>query len=206
MTVRTWVLARHRALGGWAWASAALSGIGLAATGLAVGLWLGRVGVYRAIPWLVLLGWVLAIAGLGAGWWLGRRLRAALVPERLAGAVEWGGGLRRGRVSAFATGTIRGSTALVEVADRALAVWLATHGAGALAPVVRRVRRDTSLAALVCAIGLGALASGGPTASDSRAAFWRPMATIARARGPVTVEADRLTVRRGETVAVVVRR
>ncbi|MEX0692504.1 MAG: hypothetical protein WD934_10180 [Gemmatimonadales bacterium] len=204
MSVRTWVLARRRALGGWAVAAAFLSGLGLAAFGLAVGLWLGRAEVYRAAPALVVLGWALALAGLGLAYAWGRRLWHALAPERLATAVETTGGLRDGRVGAFATGQLRGSPTLAEYADREVSGWLVAHGAGALRPTVRRLHRQTSVAAMVFVAGVVTFAMGGPGVSDGRAAFWQPVRTIARARGPVTLDADRLVVRRGDTVAIVV--
>lgn len=183
---------------------AALVTSGLMALALGVGVWLGRLGVYGRVPEAMLGGWLLVAGALSAGVWLGVRAARRVRAGALAGELERAGGLRRGAVGGFADpDAASGSPGLVAAADRRMAGWLVEHGAAAFAPVRRRHGRALWRGAAVAAGGIALFASADP--AHRHAGFWTPLASIARARGPVLVAASREAVQRGDSVTVTVR-
>ncbi|MGD2135350.1 MAG: hypothetical protein PVF27_04280 [Gemmatimonadales bacterium] len=176
---------------------------GAALAALAVGQLLGGAGLYGHIPIAVWLGWIGAAVGVVWAVRWGNRRRRDVAVDRLARAVERGGGQRRGAVAGPAAWeATTGSAALASLADRRASAWLAREGTRALGAVVRRSRRRLTDGATVFVAGtllfLGATLVGGD------GGFWRPVAVTLRARGPVSLVVDRTHVGRGEQVTAVV--
>ncbi len=187
-------LARHEAGAGLLFAT------GLVLTALAAGVALARLGVYRVHPVAVLGGWALVVGAVGvAVMWFRRRRRADA--RGVATLVERAGGLRRGSVAGAATGHRQGSPSLAALADARVARWLGQHGHAALGGARRERRRALGWSAAVV-LGGGVLFAVSSPGARSGADFWRPLAALARAGGPVTLSVDRADVRRGERVTV----
>ena len=201
---RRWLEDRRREL--WrrkAGASVALN-VGLVLIVLAVGVTLGRVGIYQSAPVLVLGAW---LAALAAAAWGVRQLwvhRTRLAVAALAREVEHRGGARLGLVAGAAAGPpAGGSRSLAAAADRRVAAWLADHGMDALAGARAEARRSLLAGGLVLAAGTSLLIVSQP-GSARGAELWHPLAVLTRGRGPVELSVDRDEVRRGESVNVTV--
>ncbi len=176
--------------------------LGLVLLMLALGVVLGRLGAYQRVPAAVLLGWLAVGAALvwGLWWWRGRKLRLEVM--RLAAHVERSGGQRRGSVAGIASWSERhGSAALASLADGRTARWLMADGGDALRDVRRRTGQSMMGGAVVFALGAFVFLGSGPL-TGAGAAFWRPVAVLARAGQPVVLSVDRTAVRRGEHITV----
>jgi hypothetical protein len=185
-----------------AWLAVALGG---ALGAFALGAVLGRLGLYRAAPVAVLLAWAVAPAVIALGFLAFRRRRRGLAVRELARTVERAGGARDGAIGgAAAWHQGSGSASLAAAQDRWAAGWLAEHGRGALTVVRRGSRRTLATGGVALAAGALVFAAARPF-SGRGAEVWNPFAVIARARGPVQLGVDRETVRRGDSVRVLVR-
>jgi hypothetical protein len=168
---------------------------------LAIGVGLGRVGVYQIVPLSVLLAWSGAVVVLVWGVRrYRRRLRTAEV-HHLAGDVEVLGGLRRGWVEGLLDDEGGGSRMLFDVADQQASSWLDRHGRDAVAPVRRAGVRSLQLSALAGVLGVVLFTLSGP-ASGGGKTFWTPISVINAARGAVVITLDREEVDRGDSVTV----
>ncbi|MSR07686.1 MAG: hypothetical protein EXR93_11565 [Gemmatimonadetes bacterium] len=183
-------------------------GAGLALTAgvvlalFAAGVGLARAGTYLRAPWVLLIMWLAPLGAVVAGVRWYRRRAGKLGAGRLATEIESEGQLRRGSLSGVAgDGPMPGSGALAALADSRASQWLTEHGDGALQPARGRGARGLRWAVAVTGVGALLFAVTEPT-SGRAAAFWNPVATLARARGPVQVSVDRDEVKRGERVSV----
>ena len=179
-----------------------LVSLGLVLAALGLGVALGRLGVYRAQPLAVLLGWGLVALALGFGasrLVRGRRTDAG----RVASLVEQSAGLRRGSVTGAGAARRHGSASLAALADARVARWLAEHGQAALVGARRERRRALVWSLGLVLVGGAVFAASGPGARPA-ADFWRPVAALARASGAVSLFVDHTSVRRGEAVTVTV--
>jgi hypothetical protein len=202
MTVRAWLdRQRHHALRSRALA-VVLIACGAAAAVLMVGVLLERAGLYRHVPELVLAIWVVMGGVLVAILAVGVRRLRGLSATALATVVEQRVGLRRGALAGLAEPVAQGSADLARLADRRMGAWLDAHDAEATAALRRPRRRDVRHGVAVAAAGLLLFAASRP--EHRVTALWHPVATVRRARGPVTLAVDRARVRRGDSVAVTV--
>ncbi len=178
--------------------------MGAVLSALALGVLLGRLGVYQTFPALVMAGWLAAAAAVAGGMiWYRKRARSNHLPL-LASEAERSGGLRRGSIAApaaFEPGV--GSAALASIADRQALGWLQQRGRAALDGVRGAATKSLWLGTLTFAVGTAALATAMRDASGNK--FWRPFSLIAERPGAVTIAVDRADVRRGESVQVTVR-
>lgn len=175
---------------------------GVVLLGFAAGALLGSLGVYRAAPWAAFGGWALALAGAAGVWWLARRRTRRLSVAALARHVEEAGGRRRGSIAGLAAWrTGDGSPALARRADERVAGWLEAEGEPALATLRRGALQFALAGGAVLALGITGFVGARPL-SGPGAAVWNPVAVVLRARGPVRLDVDRLTVRRGDSVTV----
>ncbi len=177
------------------------SAAGLAAA-LALGLVLGRIGVYRWVPEFVIVGWGLAGLAVSIGIVRASQRGRGVTTAALAAELERHGKLRRGSVTGLTGGRTVGSPALAALADRRTAAWLAEHGDAALSAARAERRRAVLRSAVFAGTGIVFFTAAG-TDTDA-AAFWHPFAVIERARGPVELDVSRSLVRRGDTVQVTV--
>ncbi len=197
-----WLDARRRELARRYAGAGVLGTAGLVLAAFAAGVVLARVGAYRTVPLLVVVGWGMAAAALTAGVWRMRRALRGIAVPALARAAEAGGHRRRGSIAGVAA--LEGAAAhagLARAADRATARWLASAGAGALGGVRVGAQRAVRRSAVVFAAGALGFAVSGPLSGAGRA-FWQPAAVLLTGRGPILLDADRTEVRRGETVRV----
>ncbi|MDH3497694.1 MAG: hypothetical protein OER21_13110, partial [Gemmatimonadota bacterium] len=201
MTTRTWLERQTRAARRRVGAAGFLVLVGAVAGAWAVGVLAGRSGLYRALPELALGVWLGALALAGAVVWRWARRLRALSAARVGAEVERRTGLRHGALAGLA-GPAHGSDALAALADRRMTAWLDGHGADAATAARRSRAGDVREGALTAGAGLVLLLAAGGLASND---FWRPVALVREARGPVQLTADRLAVRRGDTVTVTVR-
>ena len=203
-TTRLWLEARRQELRRLEFSAGSLVTAGGVLVVLGAGVLLARGGLYLRAPWLLLLMWVAPLGVIALGvWWL-RRRTSRLEARSLAAGVEQHAGLRRGSLIGVAgDGPTRGSGALAALADQRASQWLAANGANALEPVRRRESRLLRYGVATAVVGAILFATTQPT-SGRAAAFWNPIGTLAKARGPVSLTVDRLEVRRGERVAVTV--
>ncbi len=201
---RSWLEARRREFNRREVGAGVLLTVGgvLAVFGLSVVL--ARLGLYRLQPAAVLAGWVAALAVAGGAYlWLRRRLRTSSA-KRLAREVELRGGLRNGAIAGMADAEDpRGSRALAELADGRAVAWLEEHGEDALRPARGEGVKLLRFASIAAAGALGAFFLTGPSSSRA-SAFWHPIATVAKARGPILISVDRSDVRRDDRVEVTV--
>ncbi|MBI4420451.1 MAG: hypothetical protein HY560_06465 [Gemmatimonadetes bacterium] len=198
---RRWLEARRLEIRRSEISAGTLLTLGLVLVVLGGGVMLARGGVYLRAPWALVLMWLAPVAAVAGGvqWYRGRARR--IEAHRLAANVEAEAGLRRGSLVGVAGDVTRGSEALAALADRRAAAWLEAHGEGALARIRAQGARGIRLGAAIAAVGVVLFATTRPT-SGRAAAFWNPIGTVARARGPIAVSVDRLEVRRGERVRV----
>ncbi len=195
-----WLEARRRELRRREASAGALLLLGMVLAALAAGVTLGRLGVYRTQPVVVLGGWALVAGAAGvAVLWFRRRRRAAA--GDVAALVEQGAGLRCGSVAGAALDHRHGSASLAALADARVAGWLAEHGHAALGDARRERRRALGWSAAVMLGGGVLFAVSGPGARPA-SDFWRPLAALARVAGPVALSVDRANLRRGEQVTV----
>jgi hypothetical protein len=174
---------------------------GAAALLLALGVLGARLGAYRRAPQLVLVGWAaLGLLGAGAAALVVRRVRR-FTAGVLAAELERGAGLRAGALSGL-TGAPHGSASLAALADRQMAGWLGEHGAPVAAAAVARRRRALGGGLVLAAVGMVGLVAAGPRSGSE---FWSPLDVLRRARAPVVLSVDRVTVRRGDSVVATVR-
>ncbi|MCZ6916874.1 MAG: hypothetical protein O7I93_08865 [Gemmatimonadetes bacterium] len=175
--------------------------VGAAMLALALGVGLGRLGVYQIVPAVVIVTWTLVVAVVGAGLaWHRNRLRESDV-HRLAERMERLGKLRRGSVTGVVDPSEHGSPVLFAAADTHASNWLEARGRDTLAPVHTRGRRSLRLSAVVGVIGVSVFALSGP-GTGRGASFWHPFAVLGASSGAVTLTLDRDEVRRGESVTV----
>jgi hypothetical protein len=178
-----------------------LVAVGAVLLTLAAGVALARAGAYRAWPVVILGAWAIVLVAAVAGVWHARRLRLRADASDVAGAIERRGGLRRGSLLGLARAPRVGSASLIAMADARLAAWLGQHGQRALADS-KRERSRALAGSAVLALASAALFVVARPADPRGRDFWRPLATLARARGPVMIAVDKRSVRRGEHVAV----
>jgi len=149
--------------------------------------------------WVLIGGIVVVAAALASR--AGRRAGPPVVGRLVESTAQTRAGSVVGLLSPGATAGA--SRELLALADaRAAAVV-----AGAAPAVSRLLARGTrrSVAAGVAVAGLGAaLFVASAPAAGRAAAFWHPLRAIADARAPVRLFVDRATVRRGDSVRVVV--
>ena len=194
---RLWRLGRSHARGRAA--AVVLAGAGAAGAVAAAGLALAP----RAAA--VLAAWVLIAALVGVATWVAGRARRHAGPGVVGRLVERTAGARPGSVvGLLAPGATAGASAeLLGLADRH-----AVQVVERAAPAVRRLlARDTraalALGAAAAALGATLFVAAAPGAGRA-AAFWHPLRTLADARAPVRLAVDRATVRRGDTVTVMI--
>ena len=176
--------------------------LGLVLASFGLGLVLGRIGIYLAIPAAVFLGWVIAAASVLCGvYWLRLRLRVWR-PSVLARAVELERGLRHGSISGVAEQVAAsGSPELAALADERAAGWLEESGQDALEGKRKEASRSLGVGGVVFAAGVLAFLAGGPTGYRA-AQFWHPLATALEGRGPVLISVNRTEVPFGDSVVV----
>ncbi|UCD24239.1 MAG: hypothetical protein JSW51_14650, partial [Gemmatimonadota bacterium] len=199
---RRWFEARRGALT-WRMLAAGSAGTaGLALVTLALGILLGRLGVYRLVPPTVILGWAGFAAVVVTGVvWVRRRLRDS-GPRLLARQVELAGGLRHGLIGGVVDSTPNsGSAALMGLADDRAATWLGEHGLAALSNERAKGNRALRAGSATLVAGAVLFVLAGPTNGASRQ-FWHPVATLAGPLSPVVLTVDRDEVRRGDSVTV----
>jgi hypothetical protein len=181
--------------------AALLSTGGATMVALAVGVGLGRLGVYQVVPPSVLVAWVAAVTAVVWGVRRYRRRLRTTEVHRLAGDVEILGGLRRGWVEGVVDEAVHGSPVLFDVADQQASFWLDRHGGDAVAPVRRAGARSLRLSAVAGVVGVSLFALSGPGSGRGKI-FWNPIAVLNAARGAVTLTLDREEVSRGDSVTV----
>jgi hypothetical protein len=197
---RRWLEGERRVLLRLSAAGGALLTLGAVLAALAVGVVLGRLGLYRLVPPAVLAAWIAVLGAVAWGAVRWRRRRRELAVMSLADTLERAGGKRRGSVAGVAAwDEASGSSSLASLADGRVAAWLRADGAVAIGGVRRRAGRSLWAGAAVFAVATLGFAGAGP-GSGAAAPLWRPLATLAPARGPVTLAVDRAAVRRGERV------
>jgi hypothetical protein len=178
-----------------------VAGAGAALATAAAGLWLAPhvVGVIAAWIGVVV---VLAAASLLA--W--RAIRRVETPS-LARAAEVAAGARAGSIAALVAAPdapLPGSSAaLFDIADRR-----AAEAVAGVTPQLSRALRRTATRRL--GLGVASVVAGtalflaaAPTGARA-AGFWHPWRTLARARAPLRLAVDRLSVRRGDTVTATI--
>jgi hypothetical protein len=179
----------------------ALALTGAAALCLALGVIGARLGAYRRVPELVLVGWM-AVAGLVAAAAVLALLRMRrFTAGAMAAELERRSGLRSGALSGL-TAPSYGSAALAGLADRRMASWLGDHGAPLARAAVARRRRALGGGLALAVTGAATLAAARPGAGTD---FWRPLDVLRRSHGAVRLTVDRSAVRRGDTVWATVR-
>jgi hypothetical protein len=197
---RRWLERRRRGLLRLSAAAGVLLTLGAVLAALAVGVVLGRLGLYREVPPAVLAAWIAALGAVAWGVVHWRRRHRELAVMSLADTLERAGGKRRGSVAGVAAWDEgSGSSSLASLADGRVAAWLRTDGAAALGGARRRAGRSLWAGAAVFAVATLGFAGAGPGAGEA-APLWRPLAALAPARGPVMLAVDRTAVRRGERV------
>jgi hypothetical protein len=196
-----WLEAQRLPLARRLWGASLVRTAGLVLATLGVGVLLGRLGAYRSLPSLVILGWLGVVAAVVWGLVRGMRSLQATRTGALARSAECELGLRRGSVLGVIEPGPVGSLALYELADTRALSSLKRHGADALAPERVRVNRALGKGAATLAVGaLVFLLSGATSGGGSQ--FWHPIATLEQPLGPVLLSVDRVEVRRGDTVTV----
>ncbi|MBI4502531.1 MAG: hypothetical protein HY700_15400 [Gemmatimonadetes bacterium] len=203
-TTRRWLEARRQELRRLDLSAGMLATAGVILLVLGAGVLLARNGLYLRAPWVLAVLWLAPFVLVAAGaWWYRRRARL-LEARRLAEHMESEAGLRRGSlVGVSGDQPIRGSRVLADLADQRAATWLAAHGESALGPVRQTQSRLLRFGVAIAGVGALLFATTQPT-SGRAAAFWNPIATMARARGPISLTVDRTEVRRGQRVTVTV--
>lgn len=199
-----WIETKRRALTRLEIAGTVTLAAGLVLLAFALGAFLGRLGVYHVVPLVAFAAWVVAAVAAGWTWRRFRQRRARLSVRRLAADTERAAGLRDGAVQGIAMwreGT--GSATLAAAADRRTLRRLAERGWSALEGARRGARRAAAAGGVVLAVGLVGFGAASPL-HGSGADFWHPVRVMLRARGPVQLEVDRATVRRGDSVTVAV--
>ncbi|HKI95542.1 MAG TPA: hypothetical protein VJ992_09650 [Gemmatimonadales bacterium] len=200
----TWLETRRKRLRlseGIAWA---LGAFGALLATLAIGAAGGRWLIHHGAPEGLLVAWGLVAMALGAVLWRAWRTVRRITLRALARDVETHGGLRQGALESLAASRPpTGSASLAAAADRAMTAWLTEHGDSALAPATTDGRRAVGWGA--GAFVLGGLLFVAARPDVGHAAFWRPFAAIAEARGPVALEVSPASVPRGDSVTVSVR-
>ncbi|HVH67626.1 MAG TPA: hypothetical protein VM716_07155 [Gemmatimonadales bacterium] len=192
---------RLRRLGGphvWARAAAVLltgAGAVLAIAGLGLAL-TPRVAAIVA-AWVAISGVVVAAL------WLARRAGCGAAASVVARLVETASGTRDGAVAGLLGTPPLGSAELWGLADRR-ASDLVSQAAPAVGQALRRgTRASLGLSAAAVALGGALFLAAAPRASGPRgAAFWHPWRTIVDVWAPVRLAVDRSTVRRGDSVTV----
>jgi hypothetical protein len=185
-------------------AGAALGGAAAVGLALAIPAWLVRLGLVRTPLW-VIIAWGVAIAAAMVAIWRGHRAVAGFSDRELAVTVEGSAGWRRGAVTAVLDGATAGtSSELFAAADQDCAAALAERGAGALAPVAAHWGGRAKWAA-AAAIGTAVVFVAVSPLAGPAAALWSPARAWATFIAPVTLDADRTTVDRGESVALSLR-
>jgi hypothetical protein len=199
---RRWLEVQRRALLRVSAAASVLLTVGAVLGALAIGVVLGRLGLYRGVPPAALAAWLAAVGLVVWGVARWRRRRRELALMALAETLEHAGSRRRGSVAGLAAWEeASGSAALASLADSRVAAWLRVDGEAALGGVRQRAGRSLRSGATICAAALLLFVGAGPGARDV-APLWSPLAVLAPARGPVWLAVDRSTVRRGEHVTV----
>jgi len=199
---RRWLEQRRIPLKRRLWGAGLVRTLGLVLVSLGIGVVLGRMGAYRALPSSVILGWLGAVAVIVLGVVRGRRSLYRTQPGALARGVERELGLRNGSVLGVVE-SVRGSgsAALYELADNRALQSLTGQGTQALASERARANRALGRGAATLAAGCLVFLLSGPM-SGGGSQFWHPIATVTRSMGPVVVQVDRSEVRRGDTVTV----
>jgi hypothetical protein len=170
---------------------------------LAIGLLVGTLGTYRHAPVLIVGAWLLPLAVLGGGTFYLYRCARSFGVMSLAETVERGGGRRKGSVAGVAAyAATAGSASLASLADRQALSWLAEEGDRSLARTRRGAARRMAAGFSTLVVGGVLFAAVGPAGPGSM--FWRPLAVLASSRGPVSLDVDRTTVERGDSVTVIV--
>ncbi len=200
---RRWLEDRRRALLLRRLLGGVLLGIGLLMGALSVGILLARLGIAQRAPVGAFVGWTLALVGIA--WGVFRVSRAARDAQigALAETAERAGDRRAGWVAGPAAWeeTV-GDSALAGLADRQVSAWLATDGDRVLAAVRRTATRSLVTGASIFTAGTVAFAAVNPQRDAGM--FWRPWAALARGRGPVTLEVDRVRVARGDRITATI--
>ena len=195
---RRWLDGQRRALLRLSAAGGVLLTLGAVLAALAVGVVLGRLGLYRQVPPTVLAAWIAALGAITWGAVRWRRRYRELAVMSLAGALERAGGKRRGSVAGVAAWDEgSGSSSLASLADGRVAAWLRVDGVAALGGERRRAGRSLWAGVAVFAVATLGFAGADPGSGEA-APLWRPLAVLAPARGPVMLAVDRTAVRRGE--------
>ena len=189
---------RHSVL----WLGAIGAGAGLAVV-LAVAAWSARVGMVHAPVW-VLVAWAVALLAAAASLLLAlrtaRAFRAAGVAGRLELLGQWRSGALRALLEPVTEGT---SPGLHAAADAATADDLRHRAAGALDPERRRLGRLIRLALVTVVIG-GTLLGAAGVRRGPAALLWRPAHALAMVVSPLRLEADKASVKAGDSVSLLV--
>ncbi len=179
--------------------AALLAGAGVALAAAAAGV--------RLAPHLgaVLGAWVAIAAALAAAGLLARRAFASATVSPLARAAEAVAGARSGSVAALLANRPGpgASAALFEVADRRAAGIVANAAPTLTRDLGRATIRGLAGGGVAVALGAALFLAVAPSAGRA-AGFWRPWRAFSNARAPLSLDVDRVRVRRGETVTAVV--
>ena len=151
---------------------------------------------------MVILGaWLLPLVVVGGGVLYVFRSVRSLGVMSLAEVVERGGGRRKGSVAGTAAyAAVAGSPSLAALADQQVTTWLAEEGDRSLATSRRSAAKRVAAGFSVLAVGGVIFVAADPVGPG--AMFWKPMSVLALSRGPVSLDVDRTTVERGESVTV----
>ncbi len=171
---------------------------------LALGLLLGRLGLYQLAPAAVFGGWLamLAVVAGGLAWYRRRARRSAV--SFLASEVERSEGLRRGSIGgAAAWEPTAGSSSLARAADRRAVGLLERRGRTALSGVRGEAARSLWLGAFTLTVGAALFYAS--VRGDQPSPFWRPFSLVGMRAGSVSLTVDRAEVRRGESILLEVR-
>jgi hypothetical protein len=184
----------------WLGGIAALAGWLLVLT---IAAWSARAGLLHSPVW-VPAAWITGFLAAVAVLTLALRSARRLLPHRLAGRLEhdsgWRSGALRGLLEPVSDGT---SVGLRAAADQAAALEVEARAPAALGRDRSRMARFLAggvAGVLGCTLLLGAAGvRHGPAAL-----LWRPGLAMAMVSSPLRLEADRLAVRAGDTVALTV--
>ena len=182
--------------------SAVLFAVGAVLFGLAVGVGLGRVGLYSVSPMSVFFGWLVAAAGAVWGAVRHRASKKLTASANLAAQAELATGSRRGYLSGLID-DLPGSASpgLGALADENASTWLEENGSMALGKVRHSLRVDAGRSAVTALAGIVVLVAAGPT-THAGARFWNPLVLVAEANLPIELTAEKLAVQFGEMVGL----
>lgn len=197
-----WLKQRGTELGRRLVSAGVLRTVGLILMLLGLGVLLGRLGVYKVAPVLVITAWLGVVGAIVWGVYWVKHRSGWYQPVALAREVEMHQDMRHGSLGGLAEWTPQaGSADLGRLADRQAEGYLQLHGRQGLSRVRKHTGRSLRNAGLAFFGGALAFVAAGPTSSGS-AEFWNPIATVIGVNAPLRLEVDPPQVRRGDSILV----